>query len=260
VEVLVQEVKVEDIVSRWYGCMGGEQARCLDPLPSLLKGVTCLDELARSLEYQESRVPLVKVEGKGLDTQSTNNAESADPQYDLLLNAHLLIATVQSPRQFTIPQRITLVVGVHEIQLHAADLNAPHPQVDSLIVQLDRDKKWGAVLTKGLPYGYLSGLKAGIGGFLPPIWGDTLPEVAHLVEEAYRDERQTNVASFLAVVASEDAKSARVDGQRAMQAELSREVGDWPIGELGVLTGEPEMPVLHIRIQSHDDGIVLAKE
>ena len=51
-------------------------------------------------------------------------------------------------------------------------------------------------------------------------------EVALRIHEADADERDAEIARFLAVVAGEHAEAAGVDRQRLMQREFGGEVGD----------------------------------
>ena len=55
---------------------------------------------------------------------------------------------------------------------------------------------------------------------------DPLAQVAAVVEEADRDQRNAEVARRLEVVGGEDAEAAGVDLQRRLDAELGAEVGD----------------------------------
>ena len=70
------------------------------------------------------------------------------------------------------------------------------------------------------------GGRADVLGVLPAVAVDALAEVRLAVEEPDRDQRQPQVGRALEVVAREHAEAAAVDGQRLVDAELGREVGD----------------------------------
>ena len=78
--------------------------------------------------------------------------------------------------------------------------------------------------------------------FLLPAFGrHVLVEVALRVHEPYADERHAKVGGLLAVVARQHAKPAGIDGQRLMQGEFSREVGDGRALEMGERARPPRV-------------------
>ena len=72
---------------------------------------------------------------------------------------------------------------------------------------------------------------------LPAAVVDPLAEVALAVEQADRGQRPRAVGSFLEDVAGEGAQAARVDRERAVEAELGGEVRDRPVGRRGAVVG-----------------------
>ena len=55
---------------------------------------------------------------------------------------------------------------------------------------------------------------------------DNLAEVAVAIQQTHRDQRQSQVAGSLEMVARKYTEAARIDGQRLGDGELSTEVGD----------------------------------
>ena len=56
--------------------------------------------------------------------------------------------------------------------------------------------------------------------------GDVLAEVRLPVEEPHRHQRQPQVGGALEVIPRQDAQAPRIDGERFVDAELRREIGD----------------------------------
>ena len=61
---------------------------------------------------------------------------------------------------------------------------------------------------------------------LPSVFVQSLEEVSLSVEQADADERDVEIGCAFDVVAGEHAEAAGVDGERFVQSELGREVGD----------------------------------
>jgi hypothetical protein len=89
-------------------------------------------------------------------------------------------------------------------------------------------------------------------------------EVALRVHEPHADQRDAEVARLLAVVAGQHAEAARVDGQRLVQGELRREVGDDLAAEVRALPFPPRGAGFARRVEGgdrvvvhrHEDGVV----
>ena len=77
--------------------------------------------------------------------------------------------------------------------------------------------------------------------FLPPVRADLLVEVALRIHVPDRNQRNTEVAAFLEVVAGKETQASCIDGEGVVQAIFRGEIGD---GELaGVSLGEPVVPL-----------------
>ncbi len=82
-------------------------------------------------------------------------------------------------------------------------------------------------------------VEALVGVLLPAVEPQPLVRIAVGIEQADADERSAQVRRRLAMVACEQPQAARVDRHRAVQAELGAEVGDSPLGQVGVRRFEP---------------------
>src|SRR5438270_9598532 len=75
------------------------------------------------------------------------------------------------------------------------------------------------------------------------------------IHESHADQRQAEVARFLAVIAREYAEAAGVNRQRLMQRELRREIRDGAVGG-GKAAVPPRIARGARRVQRVDGGIV----
>src|SRR6185295_13254361 len=73
---------------------------------------------------------------------------------------------------------------------------------------------------------------------LPAFRRHALVEVALRIHEPYADERDSEIAGFLAMIASQDAKSARINRQRLMEGKFGGKIRDRS-GALGVAVLPP---------------------
>ena len=202
----------------------------------------------------------VEVKDDGVDTHRSQNSHAANTEHDLLLDAHLLVATIEPGGEFPIPRSIHLIVGVHQIETYTPSPDIPDLEVDDAIADLNRNTKRRSTFIQGSANSDFFGVEAWIDRFLPPIGGDILAEVTHFVEEAHCDKWEPNIAGFLAMIASQYSQASRIDRQRLMQTKLSREVSNGPISQLRVLLWKPEVSVTQILIERHHHGIVLTEK
>ena len=81
-----------------------------------------------------------------------------------------------------------------------------------------------------------------------------------MVVQADADQRDAEVGRFLTVVARQHAESARIDGERAVQRELGREVCDRPVQQLGVASREPRVVLPREQSEPVQNPIVLVEK
>ena len=186
-------------------------------------------------------MPFVEVIDRGIRSHRLERAHAADAENDFLLHARLAIAAVQPRRELPIPRRVLFEVGVEQVQLHAPEAHAP-----------DRDEHGAVAERHGrharLAIGRHRRLDRRVGPgelfvdlFLPAVQRHALTEVPLRIHEPDADERHTEVARFLALIAGEHAETACVDRQRLMQRELRREVRDRPRSDLGAVSLDPRV-------------------
>ncbi len=163
-----------------------------------------------------------------MDPHHAEGALAAHAEQDLLLDAHLLIAAVETGRQLPVLGRVGVVAGVEQEQVAASHAHAPEAHKDVAAGQLDAQTRLFALLPGHRLRGQLGRGDRLVEILLPAAPVEPLVDVALVVEEADADDRRSQVAHALQMVAGEDAQAARVDGQRLVKAELGGEVGNRP--------------------------------
>src|SRR5436305_3905266 len=95
-----------------------------------------------------------------------------------------------------------------------------------------------------------------VGLLLPAVATQALPEVAVVVEQSDGDERESEVACTLQVVAREYAEAARIERQRVVNAELRAEVCDRVrLSYLARSLGGPSLRArAHVRVEGVGDA------
>ena len=165
--------------------------------------------------------------GPGDPGVGAQGAHAADAEQQLLVEAVLLGAAVQTVGDLAVVVGVALDVGVEQQQRHAADPGHPDPSDEGRSAgHLDRHRGARAV---GLPeqgQRQLVGVEDRIGLLLPALARERLLEVAVHVQQADAHQRDAQVAGGLEVVAGQDAEAAGVLRQHGGDAELRGEVGD----------------------------------
>ena len=190
------------------------------------------DELRHPLEALEPGVALVRVvhvRGRAAVDRAprAHRAHAADAEQQLLQQAVLAAAAVEAVGDAAHLLGVGRRLGVEQQQRDAADVGDPHAGVQLPVArQVERDLDRGAVGVAQEGEAETVRVEQRVGLALPAVVADRLAEVAGAVEEADAGERHAEVGRALEVIAREDAEAARVLGERAVDAELRREVGD----------------------------------
>ncbi len=199
---------------------------------------------------------LVQVPDRRLAADGGQRPDAANAKDDLLLDTRLAVSAVQARRKLTIPRRVLFEIRVEQVQADAPQTHAP-----------DRDEHRAVAerngCDRGLPVGRQRRLHGGLNAVepfvhldLPALCRHALMEIALRVHEAHSDERHSQIARFLAVIAGQHAKPARIDRQRLMQRELRREIGDRASVQLGETGGRPCVLGVVRRVEAGHGGVV----
>ena len=95
---------------------------------------------------------------------------------------------------------------------------------------------------------------------LPALFVKALEKVTLTVEEADADERDIEIGCALDVIAGEHSEAAGVNGQRFVQAELCREVGDRARAQNAGIGSAPGAICLQILLAAAVDVVDAAME
>src|SRR5574341_2641641 len=171
-------------------------------------------------------MPFVHMPDNRRKTEGQDDAHAPDAQQDFLAEPYLLVAAVEPGRQLSIGWSVIRDVRVNQVEDHASNPRLPHEDMHDPVPDLDGDATGCARWSQGLVDGRLLPVEGRVFGFLPAFWADPLTEVSLWVHETKTDERDPEVARFLAVVTCKDTQAATVYRDRVVKSELRREIGD----------------------------------
>ena len=226
-QVIVDQLGREAVMTGVDRRVGGEHRALRDLLRAGAEvGPGLLHQEAGVLQGGEGAVPLVEVQAPPVDAGRAQRADAAHAEEQLLPDADPLIAEVEAGRQLPVLLGVAVDVGVEEQELVPSDRDLPDLRQQRLARERHLDDDRLAGRGEGGPGGEQLRGRADVLGVLPAVAADVLPEVRLPVEEAHRDQRQPQVGGALEVVTGQDAEAPRIDGQRLVDAELRREIGD----------------------------------
>src|SRR5262249_21175355 len=85
-------------------------------------------------------------------------------------------------------------------------------------------------------------------------------EVSLGINKTYTEQRNSEIAGFLAVISSKDAQSTGVNRQRSMEPKFGRKIRDPFFSELGKLSWKPFVVTPGCSVQSFHRDFVFAKK
>ncbi len=117
-------------------------------------------------------------------------------------------------------------VGIEQDQADMADAGVPELDFERPARQLDVDADLGSVGIEHRRHRQVVEIRVLVDGLLVTLAVDLLLKVSLAVEQPHADERQTQVAGGLAMVAGEYAQSSRIDRQAFVEAEFRAKIGN----------------------------------
>ncbi len=231
-EVALDEVAGEAVDARRDRRVSGEHGAGPDRLQRLVEAQALADVGADALQAEEAGVPLVGVEhlrlgvpGDGAEGPHRADAAHAEQQF---LAQPVLGATAVEPVGDLVQGRLVLLdVGVEQQQRDPADPGQPDLRGQRLVLgQGHGDPHRGPAGVAEQFQRQAVRVAGRVALALPAIGGQRLGEVTVPVQQAHADQRHTQVAGRLEVVAGQDAEAAGVLRQHLGDAVLGREVGD----------------------------------
>ena len=214
------------VVSGGHRRVGGEDRARACALERLLRRAAVGHVLGRQLDRRQRRVPLVEMQRAGLDVHGAQGSHAAHAEHDVLREPRLRVADVQAVADPARLGVVVRVVGVEQVERHAADVDPPDECLDLALAERHLDRQRLALAVRHERRGQALGVRVDPVLVLPAGGVDALAEVALVVHQPDRDERQAAVRGLLHEVAGQRAEAARVDRQRAVDRVLGAEEGD----------------------------------
>src|SRR5262249_33435954 len=152
-----------------------------------------------------------------VEAEGANGTHAADAQHNLLRDAHLVVAAIESCGEGAVSSGVGDHVGIHKVERDTPDLDAPDLGKDLAARQLHADHHLVARRIGSGRGGHLSKVELVVDRLLLAVALEALAEIALRIKEADADEGQSQVAGLLAVVAGENAEAAGIDGERLVE-------------------------------------------
>ncbi len=225
-EVGADRFGTEMIVSGRHRGMCGEHGICSDRFESGVKTQPLRNQCARSLEYEERRMPFVDMPRGRVDAQLGQRTHAANAQYDFLLDAGSAVAAVQAVGNVAIIRRILGQVGVKQIERYVADERLPHLDLNGSAWKLDADAHFRSIASHDGGNGKIFEVRIGVQRMLVAFGVDGLVKVALAIQQSHADEGQAHVTCRLAMIAREYAQAPGVDRQTFVETELRAKIGN----------------------------------
>lgn len=224
-EVFHDHVGGEMVVTSRHRRMGGEYGIDGDRFQRAGEIQSLGNQFADTLEDEESRMPFVDVPDRGLEADGRQRACAADPEHDLLLDAHVAVAAVELVGNVAVGFGVVFEVGIEQVERDMPHARLPHLDLDRPPRHLDTDGQRLVVAQDGRDWQIVE-IDRVVVDELVAVRVDALGEIPLAVEETDRHERQVEVAGGLAMVAGKDAEPAGIDRKAFVQAEFGAEIGD----------------------------------
>ena len=165
--------------------MDGVEAGCANQFECHLEvEVIFLNVVDETLEVEQRRMAFVAVEEVALDAEFLKHEHATYAEQIFLLDAVFPVAAVELMGDGAVEFGVHLEVGVHQIEVHAAYVDAPDVAVDYAVVVRNFENHGLTILVHHLIDGELIEVLGLVVGDLLTIDREGLREVAVAVEEA----------------------------------------------------------------------------
>ena len=185
-----------------------------------------LHSIANSFEDGKRAVSFVQMKDARRDAHRFQRAKTANSQKQLLPDAHAAVPTVQTRRQVPIFRGISF-----DIRIQQKEVDSARPSRATLCARIepsarfDLDRHGLAVRANRRLHRRLIDVGLEVLFPLPTVAIEPLAEISLAIEKSDADQRNPEVGRALDVISRKDAKAARIDRHRFMQAELRGEIG-----------------------------------
>lgn len=167
------------------------------------------------------------------------DSDAADAEDELLVEAGFASGGVELAGDDAVLGGVTGVVGVHQEERGASDLEEPDSDEEFSSGEGEFDGELVSIGAGDGEEGVVVGVEGWEEGFLAPGPVDDLVEEASAVEASDSDEGESEVGGFFDVVSGEDAESSGVLVHGGVEGVFGAEVGDDSVAEVESGLGEP---------------------
>ncbi len=199
----------------------------------------------------------IHVPDRGAQAQRPQGPDSAQAQNDLLVDAKVVVATIELVSDGPVVLVVARKVGVQQENFHMPQTGFPHPHLHFPARQLNLYMDFIARLIEDRPDRQVVEIGGGVVGYLVALGIDGLGEIPLPVQNPNRRQRQAQVAGRLDQVSREHAQASRVQGDAFVKTELGAEIGhEVPVGlEVVVDLGAGSLAV--VAVEPGEDSVIL---
>ena len=139
-EVTGYQFMVKDVVSCCNRCMRGKDGTPRDHFKCGGKVKTLQGAFAAALQDLESGMTFIDMPDGGFDPQGPQGTYAANTQHDFLLDAGVLVATVELVGNDTVVFIIAVKITVQQVQGNMSSLGTPNMQANLAFRKIDLDQ------------------------------------------------------------------------------------------------------------------------
>ena len=113
---ILNQITGKAIVPGFYRSVGRENTFLPCPGRSFFQGRAGAQFFPHELQGQKSRMPLIHVESRGLDTQSAQESHASHTQEDFLHDACAAVPSVDAHGEIPIQLLVFRKIGIHQVE------------------------------------------------------------------------------------------------------------------------------------------------
>ena len=257
-KIFVEETFIEIVVTGRHGRVYGVERRGTHEFEGFVERKAALHEVYETLHVAKGGVALVAVVNVFLNAELLQGEHTADTEEVLLLDTVFPVAAVEGVRNSAIVFRVQFIVGVEQVEGHAAYVGTPKGSVNHEVGIRHVDNHLVAVLVEHALNGQAVEVLSLVVGNLLAVHRERLREITIAVEETYGYHVHIAIGGFLQIVAGKNAKAARINFKHVVQTIFHAEISHR--GTLGIrLFSHVSMKVCVHLVHAGEEFLVLRK-
>ena len=180
--------------------------------------------LPQALHPHEGSMAFIAVENVRFKAQGAHQADPADAQHHLLLEAVLVVTTVQLVRDGAVLPVVVGDIRIQKVQRDAAHRQGPYLGMNGAAGKVNSHLEPLAVFVAHRRHRHFGVLLWRVVVYLVAVQRDRLLEIAVAVQQADAQHVHVAIAGFFEVVAGEYAQAAGVQAHRSVQPKFHAEI------------------------------------